>query len=331
MGNYRGDFGPGNLGHPRAATSSSARRSAATGPARTEARRDSRRSGASRRPSDAQLVAHLVVTAVRTVLHTAFRVLGALARGLVAFLRWLVPFCRDHAKATLTVLAAAAIAVAVAQVRGCTAREQAEKDSAAALASAQQTAQALTAGVVDDAKTLVEPASTPADQWALGQMPYLYQTDPQWSYDTYSGGRLRHYGCGPTALDMVYIALTGKTDLDPAGMASFAEKNGYAADAQGTSWSLMTQGAAQLGLTGKQVSTSVATVKAELQSGRPVICVMNPGTFTSVGHFIVLEKLDESGQVVVHDSNSWVRSQKSWDLSLVCGEAGAAWSFTVAK
>ena len=65
--------------------------------------------------------------------------------------------------------------------------------------------------------TADEPAvtSTPRDQWRKGEMPYLYQIDPQWSEAEYGGGRFAKQGCGPTALSMVYVYLTGKTDLDP--------------------------------------------------------------------------------------------------------------------
>ena len=161
-------------------------------------------------------------------------------------------------------------------------------------------------------------------------MPYLYQIDPQWSHETYSGGRLRHQGCGPTALSMVYADLTGKDDKDPAAMAEFATECGYSTDQSGTSWSLMTVGAGKLGLYGKQLTPSESALRAELKAGRPVICIMNPGHFTSSGHFIVVEKLDEAGKAVVHDSNSWARSQKTWDLSTVASEAASAWSFQLA-
>ena len=141
---------------------------------------------------------------------------------------------------------------------------------------------------------------------------------------------MRLQGCGPTALCMVYIELTGATDMDPASMAQFATEHGYATEQNGSSWSLMTDGAAALGLTGKQLTPSESVLRAELEAGRPVICIMNPGHFTSSGHFIAIEKLDADGKAVVHDSNSWARSQKTWDLSTVCSEAASAWSFRTA-
>lgn len=172
--------------------------------------------------------------------------------------------------------------------------------------------------------------STPRNLWGKGSMPYLYQIDPEWSQASYSGGTLAEQGCGPTALDMVYIYLTGDTSIDPAGMADFSTQNGYANEGNGSSWSLMTEGAAKLGLNGQSLTVSADVIRSELEAGRPVICIMNPGTFTQVGHYIVLEREAEDGSIVVHDSNSVGRSMRTWDLDLICSEAAGAWSFSAA-
>lgn len=181
-----------------------------------------------------------------------------------------------------------------------------------------------------DAAADTTATSTPRELWSKGLMPYLYQIDPEWSQTSYSGGTLAEQGCGPTALDMVYIYLTGDTSIDPAGMADFSTQNGYANEGNGSSWSLMTEGAAKLGLTGQSISVSADIIRGELESGRPVICIMNPGTFTQVGHYIVLERVAEDGNIVVHDSNSVGRSMRTWGLDLICSEAAGAWSFSAA-
>ena len=180
--------------------------------------------------------------------------------------------------------------------------------------------------------TADEPAvtSTPKDQWAKGEMPYLYQIDPQWSETEYGGGRFAKQGCGPTALSMVYIYLTGKTDLDPVQMAEFSTESGYATDEQGTSWALMSEGAAQLGLYSETLPAVPSTLQASLEAGHPLICVMAPGTFTEVGHYIVVERMTSDGKAVVHDSNSVGRSMRTWDLELICAEAENIWSFSAA-
>lgn len=267
---------------------------------------------------------------VAAILHGLVGLLRVIARGLAAFARWLLPACARHPKRALAFVGTTAVVIAVLCVRANVIAERQAAFDAAATADAQAQAQAIFGAVDDTTRSLVEPASTPRDQWTRGQMPYLYQIDPQWSHETYSGGRMRLQGCGPTALCMVYIELTGATDMDPASMAQFATEHGYATEQNGSSWSLMTDGAAALGLAGKQLTPSESVLRAELEAGRPVICIMNPGHFTSSGHFIAIEKLDADGKAVVHDSNSWARSQKTWDLSTVCSEAASAWSFRTA-
>ncbi len=179
--------------------------------------------------------------------------------------------------------------------------------------------------------TANEPAitSTPRELWALGVMPYLYQTDPQWAGTEYCGATLETTGCGPTALCMVYVYLTGDTGYDPVQMAAFSTENGYATDDSGTAWALMTEGAAKLGLSSTTLSASASSLQASLEAGHPVICVMAPGTFTDIGHYIVLERMTSDGKVVVHDSNSVGRSMRTWDLELIISEAKSIWSFWV--
>ena len=267
---------------------------------------------------------------IAVILRGLLALLRVIARGLAAFARWLLPACARHPKRALAFVGTTAVVIAALCVRANVIAGRQAAFDAAATADAQVQAQAIYGAVDDTARNLVEPTSTPRDQWVRGQMPYLYQIDPQWSHETYSGGRMRLQGCGPTALCMVYIELTGATDMDPVSMAQFATEHGYATEQNGSSWSLMTDGAATLGLTAKQLTPSESVLRAELEAGRPVICIMNPGHFTSSGHFVAIEKLDADGKAVVHDSNSWARSQKTWDLSTICSEAASAWSFRTA-
>lgn len=175
------------------------------------------------------------------------------------------------------------------------------------------------------------PRSTPREEWRKGSMPYLYQIDHQFDDVTYSNGPFAKQGCGPTALSEVYVFLTGRTDLGPAEMAEFSTRNGFSTDGMGSSWSLMSDGAAMLGLRSRAVAAVPALLRQELEQGRPLVCVMEPGTFTQVGHFIAIEGLDGDGLAIVHDSNSLERSQRHWDLSLICDEAQGIWSFSLAQ
>lgn len=169
--------------------------------------------------------------------------------------------------------------------------------------------------------------STPAHAWRKGEVPFLYQIDPQWSGEPYAGGSIHENGCGPTCLSMVYISLTGKTDLDPAAMARFSEQNGFTVDGM-TAWALMTDGAAMLGLRSAELSASADAVRAELEAGRPIICSVRPGDFTTTGHFIVLAGLTDDGQVMVRDPNSAGNGDHPWDLDRILGQCANLWSFS---
>ena len=171
-------------------------------------------------------------------------------------------------------------------------------------------------------------ASTPRSEWRLGEVPCLYQTDPAWSQEPYAGGSIEKNGCGPTCLAMVYVALTGSTDMGPVEMAAFSERGGYVSDGM-TAWALMSEGASQLGLSSRELAANEASVRAELEAGRPVICSVRPGDFTTTGHFIVLAGVAEDGSVIVRDPNSAERSAHTWELGRVLGQCANLWSFSV--
>lgn len=175
----------------------------------------------------------------------------------------------------------------------------------------------------------VPASSTPASEWEKGSVPYLYQTDPEWADWPYAGGTVEENGCGPTCLSMVYICLTGRKDFGPGEMAIFSEREGHV-DSGMTSWTLMSSGAAELGLMSEELPADEAAVLSALSQGRPVICSVGPGDFTTTGHFIVLAGLDESGGVVVHDPNSEARSRQPWEIGRILPQCRNLWAFSAA-
>ena len=197
----------------------------------------------------------------------------------------------------------------------------------AALAVALWFVMASTAGGAGQAGGSAPTSSTPRAEWRTGEVPFLYQTDPQWASHPYAGGNVEKNGCGPTCLSMVYVTLTGRDDLDPAAMADFSERGGYTTDGM-TTWALMTDGAAELGLVSEELPASASAVRDALLAGRPVICSVGPGDFTTTGHFIVLTGLTEDGEVVVHDPNSAERSSHPWELERVLGQCLNLWAFS---
>lgn len=188
------------------------------------------------------------------------------------------------------------------------------------------------AGLMDNAaaprsEDALTDDSTPKDQWRRGTVPMLYQTDDEWSATPYGGGTIATHGCGPTALSMAYVALTGKADRDPAAMAAFADEHGYL-DEGVTSWLLMSAGANELGLSSEVLPPNTGAVRQALLADHPVICSVGPGDFTTDGHFIVLVDANPDGTVSLRDPNSPSRTAQTWPLEQVLAQCANLWELT---
>ena len=157
-------------------------------------------------------------------------------------------------------------------------------------------------------------------------VPLLLQTDERWKSAPYGSSTVEISGCGPTCLSMVIMALTGDQSMTPDAIAQFSEQNGYYVDGVGTSWSLMTSGAKELGLKVKEVSLSENVIADKLRDGYPIICSVRQGDFTDEGHFIVLTSY-ENGTIRVNDPNSEINSIKSWSYDRLKGQISAMWTY----
>lgn len=162
-------------------------------------------------------------------------------------------------------------------------------------------------------------------------IPLFQQWDKRWGYVTYGNNIVAINGCGPTCMSMVYTGLTGNSDYTPAEMADFCIENDYFSQESGTSWSLMLNGARKLQLDSQRLEISKKSFRSKLKKGEPVIASMEPGDFTTTGHFIVLTGLTEEGKVSVNDPNSIANSQKEWDLDTIIQQTKAAWSYSYTK
>ena len=159
------------------------------------------------------------------------------------------------------------------------------------------------------------------------EIPCFLQWDERWGYETYGSDFLAVTGCGPTCLSMVTCGLTGSKEWNPLAVAQFSEKEGYYVPGEGTSWSLMTEGAQTLGLTAENIPVTEETIRTTLQSGTPMICSMYPGDFTYTGHFIVLTGIDENGSITVNDPNSPANTQKHWPMSEILPQIRQSWGY----
>ena len=90
----------------------------------------------------------------------------------------------------------------------------------------------------------------------------------------------------------------------------------------------MTQGASELGLLYEEVIFDEEHIKAALEAGTPIICVVGPGDFTDSGHFLVLTGVDEDGKIILNDPNSKIRSKEAWDINQLMGQIKNLWAYS---
>lgn len=155
-------------------------------------------------------------------------------------------------------------------------------------------------------------------------VPLFFQWDERWGYTTYGDGLMGLTGCGPTCLSMVCIYLLQDTKYDPRYIADFAEKEGYYAQGVGSAWTLISQGGNDLGLNVTEIPLVENKIIESLKAGKPVICAMGPGAFTTTGHFIVMTQYVD-GKIRVNDPNSKTRSEKLWEYSDVESQIRNLW------
>ena len=166
-----------------------------------------------------------------------------------------------------------------------------------------------------------------SDSYTYGEIPYLLQWDERWGYQTYGDDMIGLSGCGPVCLSMVYIGLTGDTELHPKEMAAFSMRAGYYVEGTGTSWNLMTEGAVSIGLQAREISLNESVMMDELLAGRVMICSMRPGDFTTSGHFIVIYGYQD-GNFQVYDPNRRKNSERGWSFQELEYQINNLWAYS---
>ena len=94
-----------------------------------------------------------------------------------------------------------------------------------------------------------------------------------------------------------------------------------------TSWTLISEGAEELGLSVQELPLVKGMIVEALESGSPVILALGPGDFTSAGHFIVLAGM-EDGLFRVNDPNSPLRSERLWSYEELEGQIRNIWAIS---
>ena len=157
----------------------------------------------------------------------------------------------------------------------------------------------------------------------ITEVIYYSQLDSRWANTLYGrAGTIGREGCGPAALAIVVATLT-PNKVTPVDVANWAAANGHRAVGSGSYHSLIPRGAEHYGLkvTGLGRGGNGQPIVDALSEGKLIIVIMNPGHFTSSGHFIVLRGVTENGKILVADPASRSRSEQEWDLGTILREA----------
>lgn len=167
-----------------------------------------------------------------------------------------------------------------------------------------------------------------SEEITKGEIPLFLQWDERWGYRQYGNDFMALNGCGPACLSMVRCGLSGSGKWNPYKVAKLLEEEGYYVKGEGTLWTSMTNGAEAIGLTVYQVVFSEEGIRDTLEKGRPVICVVGPGDFTTTGHFLVLTGIDENGEISLCDPNSRKNSEKAWPIEVLMSQIRNLWAYS---
>lgn len=125
---------------------------------------------------------------------------------------------------------------------------------------------------------------------------YLQQDYPT---TMYGGYKIRTNGCGITSFAML-ASYMADDELTPPEMCA---RYGNYSHSNGTDGMLFNYEPAVLGFYLKEKTYDPRVAKAALEEGHLVISIQHKGYWTSGGHYIVLESINEDGMVQVRDSN----------------------------
>lgn len=160
------------------------------------------------------------------------------------------------------------------------------------------------------------------------QVPLLMQWDERWGYENYSGDLFGLTGCGPTCLSMAAIYLKQNIAYNPKWMKEFSEEQGYSVEGSGSSWTLISEGAAKLGIGVMELPLDEDIMKNSLSDNSVIIAVVGPGDFTASGHFIVITGYTENG-FKINDPNSYKNSGRQWSYDELYGQIRNIWKLYV--
>lgn len=155
-------------------------------------------------------------------------------------------------------------------------------------------------------------------------VPLFLQFDEQWGYADYGRNIIALTGAGPTCLSMAYTYLKQDGSMNPIKVADFSTDMGYLDEDGDTTWALMTEGAAELGLGSEEFTGGEDEMITALKDGNLIICAVTPGDFSTKDHFILIREYKDH-LFYINDSSSEARSQVGWDYARLDSQIAQMW------
>ena len=161
-------------------------------------------------------------------------------------------------------------------------------------------------------KLLGEEQETPVKSTYKKPVDYK-QYDKRWATKMYSSHgdksqTMKSSACGPTAMADIVATLIDST-VTPPLLADKAVAWGDRSYSSGTNWSFFPHVAKEYGFSKYVKTTSLATLKACLDSGGYAVASMGKGYWSQCGHFICIWKYDDT-YVYANDPASSKRTKQ---------------------
>ena len=160
------------------------------------------------------------------------------------------------------------------------------------------------------------------------EVPLFLQYDEEWGYADYGNDLVAYSGSAPTCLSMAYTYLKQDGSMNPIKVADYSTEHGYVDEQGATNWTLMTDGAAGLGLSAETLNVNEDDMKAALESDKVIICAVAPGDFTRSSSYIVIKDYKD-GLFYINDPTSQARSDVGWDFKRLSDQITNMWAFSV--
>ena len=160
------------------------------------------------------------------------------------------------------------------------------------------------------------------------EVPLFLQYDEEWGYADYGNDLVAYSGSAPTCLSMAYTYLKQDGSMNPVKVADYSTEHGYVDEQGATNWTLMTDGAAGLGLSAETLNVNEDDMKAALEADKVIICAMAPGDFTRSSSYIVIKDYKD-GLFYINDPTSQARSDVGWDFKRLSDQITNMWAFSV--